>query len=283
MEEIYFRADLHIHTCYSDGTLTPEELMIKAKENGLAALSITDHDSIAAYEEAIPLAAKYGLKIISGIEFSATLQEESVHILGYSFSLKDKELNALCQQHRMRRFERNNKILNKLKAMGIVLNRELFQEEKNDGKSWGRPHIAQALIDKGVVSSIQEAFDLYLAEGRKAYDPGEPISVEETLETIHKAGGFAILAHPHLIKKRRIIKRLLNLDFDGLEGYYARLSSDQEREWLRIAGQKKWLITGGSDYHGSVKPYSQLGSSWVNEETFRFLYERFCASQSRKD
>lgn len=272
-----FKADLHIHSTYSDGSLSPEELFIAAKEIGLSAISITDHDTVAAYAEALLLADKYGMKIISGIEFSSILEGESVHILGYSFSLNNKDLLGLCAQHRNRRIERNFKILDNLEKMGIVLDRHSFTIGE---KTWGRPHIAQALIEKGIVSSIQEAFDLYLAEGRKAYDPGIPISAKETIEIIHKARGFAIIAHPHLIKKRRTINRLLQLDFDGLEGYYARLSSDQERKWLTLARQKNWLITGGSDYHGSVKPYSQLGSSWVNEETFQLLYERFRASQS---
>lgn len=271
-----FRADLHMHSTYSDGTNSPEELIIEAKKKGLQAISITDHDSITAYEEALPLSKKYGIQLISGVEFSAMYGDESIHILGYSFSLKNKELLALCHHHRQRRHDRNANIFMNLKALGIEIESEAFE---GSSKTWGRPHIAAALVEKGVVASIQEAFDLYLGEGKKAYDPGESISVQETIETIHKAGGVAIIAHPHLIKKNRIVKRLLELDFDGLEGYYARLAPYRERKWLAIAHEKKWLVTGGSDYHGTIKPYSQLGSSWVDEATFRILYERFCASE----
>lgn len=278
-----FRADLHIHSNYSDGSCSPEELMIEVKNRGLQGLSITDHDTIAAYDEAVPLANKYDLLLLSGVEFSATRKGESVHILGYSFSLKSHSLRALCARHRQRRVERNIKIIEKLKKLGYEIDPRPFLAEDDNHKTWGRPHIAQALIEQGVVSSIQEAFDQYLAEGKKAYDPGEPILVEETIEAIHKAGGYAILAHPHLIKRERFVRELLQLDFDGIEGYYARLPSNQEQKWIRLAKERGWIITGGSDYHGSVKPYSQLGSSWVDETTFRILYDHFCSTQSLTD
>jgi len=269
------RADLHVHSHYSDGTATPKELMEEAKALGLGGLSITDHDSIAAYEEALALAKTYEMQVISGVEFSTLHEGESVHILGYSFSLQDPGILALCKRHKERRHKRNLQILANLEALGISLDRAQFSDIE---KTWGRPHIAEALIQKGVVSSIQEAFDIYLAEGKKAYDPGESISAEETIAVIHQAGGFAILAHPHLIKKQRLVKSLLRLDFDGLEGYYARLPKKQEARWLALATERGWLITGGSDYHGTIKPYSKLGSSWVDEETFQLLYQRFCKS-----
>ncbi len=127
----------------------------------------------------------------------------------------------------------------------------------------------------GVVSTIQEAFDRLLGDGKPAFDPGELISVEETIETIKQAHGKAILAHPHLIKRSTTVREMLNMPFDGLEGYYARFGLSQEQKWLHLAHQKGWLITGGSDYHGGTKPHSVLGSSWVGKEIFDYLHTHF--------
>ena len=139
----------------------------------------------------------------------------------------------------------------------------------------GRPHIAQAMIEKGYVASIEEAFKKYLGEGRCCYYPGSRPSVEETLDVIRSAGALAVIAHPQLIKQRRIINQLLEMDFDGIEAYYARFSGYDEQKWVNIAREKGWIVTGGSDYHGEIKPQNPLGSSWVSEETFRILQDHY--------
>ncbi len=261
-----FRADLHCHSCYSDGTDTPQQLIDLAIASGLSGLSITDHDTVGAYEVAFPYAATKDFPLLVGVEFSASYQGDPVHILGYGFSLDSPAIQALCQRHQTRRQERNSNILEKLDGMGIHLN-----PEELTGKTIGRPHIALLLMKQGVVKTIKEAFDRYLGEGKLAYDPGTPVSVEETIETIHAGNGKAMIAHPHLLKKRATINFVLQQPFDGLEGYYARFAPNQEQKWVNIAKEKNWLITGGSDYHGSVKPQNQLGTSWVGKETFDAL------------
>lgn len=269
---VEFRADLHCHSFYSDGTDSPEALIQLAIEKKLTGLSITDHDTISAYPEAIQIAGRFNLPLIVGVEFSSNFRCEPVHILGYSFDLKSQEIARLCEKHKKRRQERNNSILKKLKALGI--SSELFSLENIEG-TIGRPHIAKFLMEIGIVQTIQEAFERYLGEGKPAFDPGEPISVEETIETIHQAKGVAILAHPHLLKRSITTRELLKMPFDGLEGYYARFGPAREKKWVDIARTKGWLITGGSDYHGATKPHSLLGSSWVGEKTFECLYHRF--------
>jgi predicted metal-dependent phosphoesterase TrpH len=269
-----FRADLHCHTCFSDGTDTPQQLIQLSIQQGFSGLSITDHDTIAAYEQAIEYARTQNFALLSGVEFSATYRNEPVHILGYAFQLRSEAIDALCKKHQRRRSERNRRILQKLQALNITITMEELENTGFQG-SLGRPHIAHVLLTRGIVSSIQEAFEVYLAEGKVAYDPGEPISVEETIETIHRGKGFAVLAHPHLLKRSTTIKAMLNMPFDGLECYYARFKLDQEKKWIDLAQQRKWLITGGSDYHGSTKPYSVFGSSWVGKEVFEKLYTHF--------
>ncbi|MGE3954171.1 MAG: PHP domain-containing protein [Parachlamydiales bacterium] len=265
-----FRADLHCHTTASDGTLTPEELLHLAVEVGLSGLSITDHDTIEAYEVATPLARELGLELLPGIELSSLHGGASVHILGYGYDLNSPVLRGLCDWHVQRRQGRNREILALLAEKGMPVTEEEMEFTKGPGKRiYGRPHIAQAMIGKGYVGSIKEAFDRWIGEGRPCYAPGLRITAEETIEKIHAAGGKAVIAHPHLIPSAGLVRELLELPFDGIEGYYAKMGPDQERVWVEIGRKKGWLVTGGSDFHGSSKPHIPLGCSWVDEETFR--------------
>jgi 3',5'-nucleoside bisphosphate phosphatase len=264
-----FKADLHCHSTFSDGTDTPTKLIERATASGLSGLSITDHDTIAGYEEAYRAAKECQLLLLNGVEFSASYQGEPVHILGYSYHMQSEAIHELCLRHQKRREERNLRILVKLEKLGIKIDPDSLAYQG----TWGRPHIAHALLNLGLVKTIQEAFDIYLGEGRCAYDPGEPISVEETIKVIHEGQGKAVLAHPQLLKRSTTIRALLKMPFDGLECYYARLGAQQEKKWIDLAQQRKMLITGGSDYHGSIKPRYPLGSSWVSKATFDLLYQ----------
>lgn len=268
-----FRADLHCHSTCSDGTLTPEEIVEKAASIGLSGLSITDHDTIEAYQQAIPKAKQLGIELIPGVEFSAVHEGVSVHILAYAFSTDNPTIKNFCQRHYQRRINRNREILKLLTKHGMPLSEEELQEmvPMHAKGTLGRPHIALAMVTKGYIQSIQDAFNKHLGEGKNCYAPGEPFSVEETLKIIHEAGGLAVIAHPHLIDHPATLKKLLEMDFDGIECYYARFPKDSHARWLKIAQHRKWLITGGSDFHGSIKPNIPLGASWVNEEAFRLL------------
>jgi 3',5'-nucleoside bisphosphate phosphatase len=273
-----FRADLHCHTTCSDGTSTPSEVIELAYQANLQGLSITDHDNIGAYEKAMPLAQQRGLKIISGIEFSSVHQGCNIHILGYSFDLKAESIEAFCKLHRKRRINRFHIILNLLSKQGIFLNEEDFPPdffEETSFRTIGRPHIAYMMMKKGYISSLQQAFSDYIGEGKPCYHPGQPHTVEETLDIIHQAKGFAVIAHPHLINNRTVFNQLMQMDFDGIEGYYAHFPFTANAPWIKIGTEKGWLITGGSDYHGTIKPHHHLGSSWVPEETFNILYHHF--------
>lgn len=273
-----FRADLHCHTTCSDGTITPSDIIQLACDLNLKGLSITDHDTIAAYQEACPVAEAKNLPLISGIELSAVHRETSVHILAYSFSLQSTTIQKICQRHQERRELRYQKILDLLAAKGLPLSLKDLSFLPST-HSLGRPHIAAAMVKKGYVLTIQQAFHEYLGEGKPCYVPGDTFSVEETLDIIHQANGLAVIAHPHLIEKVGIVKDLLDMPFDGIEGYYARFPAPVHERWLKIGARKEWLITGGSDFHGSIKPKLPLGSSWVNLETFTILQHHFQSNQ----
>jgi len=260
-----FRADLHCHSTCSDGTMSPEELIAHAKDVGLSGLSITDHDTINAYETAIPAAKEAGIALGPGVEFSSVDDGISVHVLGYDFDLASAELKDFCQRHVKRREERNLKIIEKLN------NRSLFVEM--DESIMGRPHIALALVKKGYASSVQDAFNRLIGDGKPCFDPGEPISTDETIAVIHKARGKVFIAHPHLLKNPKMAEKLLQKPFDGIECYYSKCPPHQEQRWVRVAEEKGLLMSGGSDFHGAIKPGIPLGCSWVNEASFTQIFQ----------
>lgn len=279
-----FRADLHCHTTCSDGTASPEEIIQAAAILKLSGLAITDHDTIDAYAEAVPLAKKLGIELISGVEFSAMHNDVSVHILAYSFPLVSPLIKDFCARHNERRTHRNREILKLLTQHGMPLNDEdvlavisehFLKSTSPIHATIGRPHIALTMLKKGYIHSIQEGFNKYLGEGKCCYTPGESFSVQETIDIIHNAKGLAVIAHPHLISHPSTLKQLLTMNFDGIECYYARFPKESQERWLKIAKHRQWLVTGGSDYHGTIKPNNPLGASWVDEERFRILQNHF--------
>ena len=262
-----FKADLHCHSTCSDGTFSPSELLHLAKQAGLSGLSITDHDTIAAYTPGLfAEAEKLGICLLTGIECSS---EEDVHILGYHVDPTSPSLLVFIDGMQRRRKERNDQLLEKFRKKGITFTEE--ELKPMDDPSAGRVHVAQILIHKKLATSIRDAFDRYLKEGASCYVPGERCSPEEIIESIHKAKGKAILAHPHLIRKKNILKGLLELPLDGLECYYGILQHYRNAPFVEIAKRKGWIATGGSDFHGKNTPHLTLGCCWVDEATFNKL------------
>ena len=263
---------------FSDGLLTPQELIDHALEAGLSGLSITDHDNIAAYHNMKELKGLDSLKLLPGVELSCRHKDRSIHVLCYAFKEDNAILEEFSLKHKERRRCRNIAIMQALAGLGIRLSAEEVMEfsgvENKD--FWGRSHIARALVAKGVVKDIKSAFREYLGDGCPAFRSLYAFSVEETIDTIHRAGGKAVLAHPHIIKNRAIVNDLFKLKFDGVEGYYAHFSADQEQRWLDLANKHGLFITGGSDFHGSYIKHNRLGSSWASKETFDMLWNHYC-------
>ncbi len=262
-------ADIHTHSQASDGSHSPEDLVMHAKECGLFGLSITDHDTTAAYANAIPKAKQLGIRLGIGIEFSCVFEGHDVHLLGYDFDLDSPEIQALCQRHKNRRLHRNLAMLEKLRSHQIDIT---IDDIKVHGDSVGRPHIAHVMVEKGYVTSIKEAFNRYLGEGKNCYVRGDTLTVDETIEVLHKAGGKAFIAHPHLLASGFPIDQLLQKPFDGIECRYAKIKNN--KPWVRIAEEKQWLMSGGSDFHGTVKPDLPLGCQGVDQATFEQIFQR---------
>lgn len=261
-----FRADVHCHSTCSDGSDAPSALIDLAASLGLQGISITDHDSVEAYTPNLfAQAQEKEILLLVGVELSTELKGESVHVLGYG--VQEERLRSFLEEMQKRRSERNKQILAKLAKKGILIEEgELPQQ-----KVVGRPHIAELLVLKGVCRTWQEAFEVYLKDGASCYVPGIKYTPQEAIAKIHEAKGKAVLAHPHFLPRRFVQRELLSLPFDGIECYYGRLPKQQELPWLEIAKQKGWIATGGSDYHGKVKPHISLGCSWVDEAIFMKL------------
>lgn len=263
-----FRADLHIHTNCSDGTDTPHAILDLAKAANLSGLSITDHDTIQAYTPELYAKAKeLHLELLQGVEISSEWQGLTVHVLAYRFN---PGIQGFLDLVVARRIERNRRILGKLKKKGIDINEE---ELRSNGplQIICRPHIAAAMVKKKAVATVQEAYDRYLKDDACCYAIGGEFAPHEVIHAIHEYRGLAILAHPHFLKRGRFLREILQLPFDGIECYYGRVLKEQEAQFVRIARERDWLMTGGSDYHGSRRPHISIGCSWVDETAFRKL------------
>lgn len=247
-------ADLHIHTTASDGVHSPREVVAMAKEAGLSAIAVTDHDTVSGIEEAVRAGAAIGITVIPGVEISTSRQGKEIHILGYGPDIASPEFLAALHRLRDTRNLRNEKIVAKLNELGMPLTMQdvldLMAERKKADQTVGRPHIAELLVARGYVGSVREAFDRYLADGAAAYVNPERISPAEAVRLIHAAGGKAVLAHPGLYGDDGIVHDLIESGIDGIEVYYSEHTEQQERKYGDLAARHGLVATAGSDFHG---------------------------------
>lgn len=261
--------DLHIHSTASDGTLAPAEIIALAVRLGLGAISITDHDSIAGSREALLSGIPADLGFLTGVEISAEPPPSypgagSIHILGYGLRLDDPELNRTLEKLQDSRRQRNPEIIARLNKLGIAIRIEEVEREAADGQP-GRPHIAKLLVQKGVVKTIDDAFDRYLGNGKPAYVDKYRIESNHAIELINAAGGIPVLAHPCLLELERVepledlLQEMMSMGLKGLEVYYPLHSPEQARQYADLALRHHLLMTGGTDFHGDIQPEIQMG------------------------
>ncbi len=256
--------DLHTHSNASDGSLPPVEVVRLARERGLKALALTDHDTIDGLAEAVAAGDKYGVEVIPGVEISARHPGGSMHILGYFLEYKDPLLAQRLAVLKQARKDRNPQIIAKLNALGIPLTIETVERISGQGQM-GRPHIARALYEGGYVRSLQEAFDIYLGNEGKAYVGKFRFPPAEAMDMIREAKGVPVLAHPFTLglrnpkDLRERLEELKNLGLAGIEVFYPEHSPEQKALYLALARELGLLVTGGSDFHGANKPEVELG------------------------
>jgi hypothetical protein len=242
-------ADLHIHSNFSDGLLSPEEIVKKASDAGLTVISITDHDIVDGIDHAIAEGKKLGVKIIPGIEFTTDLPDTEIHILGYFIDYKAQWLKDLLLKIREDRTNRIYKIVEKLNKLKIDISAEDVLKLAEIGSA-GRPHVARVLLEKGYVKSIQEAFNRYLDSKSPAYVPHFRLTPVQAVETIKKAGGIPVFAHPAVSNKDEMIPELMVKGLAGIEVFYSKHSDNQLKHYRALAVKYGLLMTGGSDFHG---------------------------------
>lgn len=277
--------DLHLHTKYSDGSNSVEEIFKIAKSINLNTIAITDHDTIEGAIEAEKYEENFNIKNITGVEISTRYKDgRELHILGYLFNKKNKELISILKWIRKTRKERNEKLITLLNKLKYQISFEELVKISEKEQNIGRPHFARLLIEKGYFENFNEVFTNLLAEGKPGYINRESISPYDAIEAIHNANGVAILAHPlsyRFENKKQVsnlITDLVEHKIDGIEAEYVTYNKS-DIDWLKKqAKDLDIIITGGSDYHGKYKPHISLGkglgSLYVPDKILESLYKR---------
>lgn len=273
MEQGYI--DLHTHTTASDGTLTPAALVGRARERGLRAVAITDHDTVEGLPEALAEGEKTGFEVVPGVEISVDYNNGEMHILGYYINHTSEPLLASLAQLQEYRRERNPRMILKLREQGMDISIEEV-EQAAGGSVVGRPHFAAVMVKKGYVADTREAFDKYLGAGQAAYVKKEKLTPEEGIRLIQAAGGVPVLAHPKYLKDHNadrlsaLLEKLKSVGLKGIEAYYTTHTSAETDLYLELARRHELLVTGGSDFHGANKPEIELG---IGEGNLQIPYE----------
>jgi 3',5'-nucleoside bisphosphate phosphatase len=284
----HVRIDLHIHSTASDGTLTPSEILALAQNLRLGAIAITDHDTLDGSKDALSFGIPPSVKFLTGVEISAEPPPSfsfagSFHILGYAMDVNHPELNHTLSMLSNSRKRRNSQILKLLSRLGIEIALDEVRSLAGDSQL-GRPHIAQLMVEKGYVQSINAAFDEYLGNGKPAYVDRFRFECEETIKTISNAGGIPVLAHPLLlgIKENNILEDLIavltDMGLRGIEVYYPEHTKNLIAYYSELARHHNLLITGGTDFHGDIKPEIKMGIGQGDFFVPYELYEKLISS-----
>jgi predicted metal-dependent phosphoesterase TrpH len=267
--------DLHSHSTASDGQYPAPEVAERASRAGVSVWALTDHDSLAALAPAAAAAARHGVRFIPGIELSVQFDRREIHILGHFVDPRSDTLrrfeDLLAEKRRLRMGE----IIQKLARLGVALHPDDI-EKFSGGKTLGRPHVARAILEKGIVGSVKEAFDRFLGEGRPAYVGRYRLTAEEAITLIAGAGGVATLAHPGVSRiERGDLERLGALGLTGVETYHPDHNPSVREKYQRIAREFDLIATAGSDYHGeAVAPDRKFGDVTMPEEELARLEDR---------
>lgn len=266
-------ADLHVHTTCSDSTLTPQDVIQECLWSAIDTVAIADHDTIEGIEPATEAGRQVGVRVVPGVELSAYEGDLEVHLVGLFIGPRDPALADILSRSLEERHRRVFEIVKRLSQAGIDLPaRDVF--EIADGGSPGRPHVARAMVNRGHVASIQDAFRYYIGAGCAAYVPKYRLSVEQARDAIHGSGGVSIIAHPGDRLDAAAVADLVRRGIDGIEAYHPLHSYEKERKYLRLADELGALVAGGSDSHGTQRDWARIGIVRIENHLVARLEER---------
>ena len=258
--------DLHAHTTESDGSFTPEELILEAKRVGLSAIAITDHDSISGIKKAAPIAAECDIELIPGVELSTDYNGKEVHVVGLFIDIENKYFLRKIKEFKENRDNRNAIMVENLQKEGFSITMEDLMAENPDCVIT-RANIARFLYEHGMIPTIQTAFEKYIGDNCKCYVNRFKITPMDGVRLIKEAGGTAILAHPLLYHMsdatlQKMVDEMNEAGLDGIEAIYCTYTPSEERQMKKFAQENHLLISGGSDFHGTTKPNLNLGTGY---------------------
>ena len=258
--------DLHTHTTESDGSFTPEELILEAKRVGLSAIAITDHDSISGIKKAAPIAAEHGIELIPGVELSTDYNGKEVHVVGLYVDIENEYFLSKIKEFKENRDSRNAIMVENLQKEGFSITMEELVAENPDCVIT-RANIARFLYEHGMIPTIQTAFEKYIGDNCKCYVNRFKITPMDGVRLIKEAGGTAILAHPLLYHMsdatlQKMVDEMKEAGLDGIEAIYCTYTPSEERQMKHFAQENHLLVSGGSDFHGTTKPNLNLGTGY---------------------
>lgn len=252
-------ADLHLHTRFSDGTYSPEELVAQARRHELCAIALTDHDTVEGCAPTAALCQPAGIEFIPGAELTAEQDGNEIHILGYFLDITNPRLLSDTAKFQAVRQQRVREMVSRLNHLRVPLEADAVFALA-DCRSPGRPHVARALVGAGLCRNLDEAFERFLKKNRPAYVPKFKMSAAEAIELIHHAGGLAVMAHPGLTRADQTIPAMVEAGMDGLECFHPKHSTAVSKRYLEVADRFHLLVTGGSDCHGWSKGEPVIGT-----------------------
>lgn len=271
-----------MHTNFSDGEFSPNELIQMCAKKRLSIISITDHDSVSAFPDAIEYGKGLGVEVIPGVELSAMVDDKDVHILGYFLDYTNKRLLEYLEFFRIERVKRAERIVAKLNSMNIPLTLESVLKRAGKG-SVGRPHIASALIDEGYISSFHEAFERYIGNNGPAYEKKFYFSPEEAIQLISSSGGLSFLAHPGRFTSDDVLQQMIKKGLDGIEVIHPSHTPTLASHYRGVVSEYFMLESGGSDFHGGKKNDDvTLGEYYIDETKVEMMKNRLFSQQVHK-
>jgi 3',5'-nucleoside bisphosphate phosphatase len=265
--------DLHLHTNASDGTDTPSEVVRRADALGLAAMAITDHDTVAGLAEGKAAAKETGIPLVPGVEISARLGWAEIHVIGLGIDPLHPVLAAFLEAQRATRTERARAIVDRLHRVGVNISWEVLTADSASGDSLGRMHLAREIHRLGHAKTVQQAFDKFLNRRGAAWVNKELPGCGAAISVVHDAGGLAFLAHPGIGHASKLLDKLLVLPFDGIEAWHSKHTAGHVDQFQQLAAERGLLLSGGSDCHGMAKGRQDMGSVRVPVACYERLME----------